>query len=43
MVADGQTLIGSAPRLVLLPGGAILLSVLAITLVADDLQKRVRA
>jgi peptide/nickel transport system permease protein len=42
MVADGQTLIGIAPRLVLLPGVALVLTVLAVTLVADDLQRRVR-
>lgn len=42
MVADGQTLVGIAPRLVLLPGLAILLTVLAVNLVADALRDRLR-
>lgn len=37
MVADAQTLIGVAPRLALLPGLAIMLTVLGVTLLADAL------
>jgi peptide/nickel transport system permease protein len=40
MLADGQTLIGVAPRLVLLPGFAILLTVLGINLAGDALRAR---
>jgi peptide/nickel transport system permease protein len=40
MLADGQTLIGVAPRLVLLPGLAILLTVLGINLAGDALRTR---
>lgn len=40
MLADGQTLIGVAPRLVLLPGLAILVTVLAINLAGDGLRAR---
>jgi peptide/nickel transport system permease protein len=38
MVADGQTLIGEAPRLVLLPGLAIVLTVLAINRAGEELR-----
>jgi peptide/nickel transport system permease protein len=40
MLADGQTLIGVAPRLVLLPGLAILVTVLGINLAGDALRSR---
>lgn len=40
MLAEGQTLIGVAPRLVLLPGLAILLTVLGINLAGDGLRQR---
>ncbi len=40
MLADGQTLIGIAPRLVLLPGLAILITVLGINLAGDALRDR---
>ena len=40
MLANGQTLIGVAPRLVLLPGFAILLTVLGINLTGDALRAR---
>jgi peptide/nickel transport system permease protein len=40
MLADGQTLIGVAPRLVLLPGLFILLTVLGINLTGDVLRAR---
>ena len=40
MLADAQTLIGVAPRLVVLPGLAIVLTVLAINLVGDGLRTR---
>lgn len=40
MVAEAQTLLGIAPRLVVLPGLAITFTVFAITLVADDLRVR---
>lgn len=40
MLADAQTLAGAAPRLVLLPGAAILLAVLGFTLIGDGLQRR---
>ena len=40
MLADGQTLIGVAPRLVLLPGLFILLTVLGINLAGDGLRAR---
>jgi len=41
MVADAQTLIGVAPRLVLLPGLAIVLTVFAINLAGEALRDRV--
>lgn len=41
MVADAQTLIAVAPRLVLLPGLAIVMTVLAITLAGEALRARV--
>jgi len=40
MLADGQTLIGVAPGLVVLPGLAILLTVLGINLAGDGLRAR---
>ena len=40
MVADGQTLIGVAPRLFLLPGAAIIVTVLGLNLFADGLRGR---
>ena len=40
MLADAQTLIAVAPRLVVLPGLAIVLTVLAINLVGDGLRTR---
>jgi peptide/nickel transport system permease protein len=40
MLADAQTLIGTAPRLVLLPGLCILLAVLGFTLIGDSLGER---
>ena len=40
MVADAQTLIGVAPRLVLLPGLAIVVTVIAITLTGEALRDR---
>jgi peptide/nickel transport system permease protein len=40
MLADAQTLIGSAPRLALVPGVAILLAVLGLTLLGDGLGRR---
>ncbi len=40
MVADAQTLIGVAPRLVLLPGLAIVTTVLAINLAGDAIRSR---
>ena len=40
MVADAQTLIGVAPRLVLLPGLAIVLTVFAINLAGEALRER---
>lgn len=40
MLADGQTLIGMAPRLVILPGLAILVTVLGINLAGDGLRAR---
>jgi peptide/nickel transport system permease protein len=40
MLADGQTLIGVAPGLVILPGLAILLTVLGINLAGDGLRRR---
>ena len=40
MVADAQTLIGIAPRLVLLPGLAIAVTVLAINLAGDQARAR---
>jgi peptide/nickel transport system permease protein len=40
MVADAQTLIGIAPRLVLLPGLAIVVTVLAINLAGDAIRSR---
>ena len=43
MVADGQTLIGVAPRLVLLPGACIALTVLGTNLLADALRERLKA
>ena len=43
MVADGQTLIGIAPRIVLLPGACIALTVLAANLLADRFRERRKA
>ena len=40
MLADGQTLIGVAPRLVLLPGLAIVATVLGLNLAGDALRAR---
>ena len=40
MLADAQTLIGTAPRLAIVPGLAILLAVLGFTLVGDGLRDR---
>jgi peptide/nickel transport system permease protein len=37
MLADAQTLIGSAPRLALVPGLAIVLAVAGLTLLGDAL------
>ena len=39
MLADGQTLIADAPRLVILPGAALLLAIGAVNLVAADLAR----
>jgi len=41
MVADAQTLIGTAPRLVLLPGLAIVVTVLAINAAGERLRSRI--
>jgi peptide/nickel transport system permease protein len=41
MVADAQTLIGTAPRLVLLPGLAIVITIFAINLAGEALRDRV--
>jgi len=43
MLADGQTLIGLAPRLVLLPGAAIMLAALGFVWIGDALSRRVDA
>lgn len=40
MVADGQTLIATAPRLVLLPGALIVLTILSLTLAGDAIRAR---
>ncbi|WP_174275306.1 ABC transporter permease, partial [Sphingomonas bacterium] len=40
MLEEGQTLLGIAPRLAILPGLAILLAVLGFTLVGDGLRDR---
>lgn len=40
MLSDAQTLIGIAPRLAIVPGGAILLVVLGFALLGDGLQAR---
>jgi peptide/nickel transport system permease protein len=40
MLADAQTLIGTTPRLAIVPGLAILLAVLGFTLVGDGLRDR---
>ncbi|MGU3317483.1 ABC transporter permease [Sphingomonas sp. M6A6_1c] len=42
MLADAQTLIGTAPRLAIVPGVAILLAVLGLTLVGDGLANHLR-
>ncbi|WCT75200.1 ABC transporter permease [Sphingomonas naphthae] len=42
MLADAQTLMGIAPRLAIVPGGAILLAVFGITLTGDGLGQRQR-
>lgn len=41
MVADAQTLIGAAPRLVLLPGFAIAITIFAINLAGEALRDRI--
>jgi len=41
MVADAQTLIGVAPSLVLLPGLAIVVTVVAINLAGEALRDRI--
>jgi len=41
MVADAQTLIGTAPRLVLLPGLAIVITIFAINLAGEALRDRI--
>ena len=40
MLSDAQTLIGTAPRLAIIPGLAILVAVLGFTLVGDGLRDR---
>ena len=41
MVADAQTLIGTAPQLVLLPGLAIVITIFAINLAGEALRDRI--
>lgn len=40
MLSDAQTLVGTAPRLAILPGFAILIAVLGFTLIGDGLRDR---
>ena len=42
MLADGQSLIGIAPRLVLLPGVALVIAILGVNLIAGALAARRR-
>lgn len=42
MLAESQTLIGTAPRLAILPGATILLAVFGLTLLGDGLVDRLR-